>query len=102
MGVLLFRAGQAGGMHQQEPLAKAYLGQHSKDVVRIDWLERAGQERPRGPDRHELNVGQQCAFGREGQWHTGLHWNECQQLKGSDPSPLPCAEETHLECWVWF
>lgn len=30
-----------------------------------------------------------CPCGKEGQWHSGLHWEKhCQQVKGGHPFPL--------------
>lgn len=101
MGVLLFRAGQAGGMHQQEPRVKPYLGQHSKHGVRIDWLERAGQERPWGPDRPRVEHGPAvCLWQRRLMAHWAVLERVSQQFKAGDPTPLLCAGKTHLECWV--
>lgn len=57
------------------------------------WLESTGWKEPssKGPgvltDR-ELNTGQQCAFGKEGQWPAGLRWNGCHSSSREVIPPL--------------
>ncbi|PKU44831.1 rna-directed dna polymerase from mobile element jockey- hypothetical protein [Limosa lapponica baueri] len=64
--------------------------------LRADLLESSSEEdRPRSPggqqDDHDPAM---CPCGQKGQWHPGVHQEECgQQVKGGYPPPLFCPGE---------
>jgi len=75
---------------EEQPHAPVYDGDHSVE-------KQLCREGPGGPGGHQVDhEAAICPCGRGSQHQA----ENCQQVRGGDPSPLLSTGETALECWV--
>lgn len=98
MGVLLFGAGQAGGVHWRRPDAKAYLGQAAGT-----WLESTGWKElgSKGPGvLTDMGWTWASSVPLAEKVNGTLDCVGMSVTAGQGRWSLPSAP--HLNCWVWF